>query len=129
MKSEAIMNYQQFIDSTTSRIPVGVIIKNPGGGTSKIISYSDQTVCYERGKSTISVSFDNLYQAYNQFRGKKVSTKDLRDFAPTVFDSKQNGHSCNATFLFSILKLLGKVSEIKGEGKANHPFYVSINAE
>jgi len=123
------MNYQQFIDAITSRIPVGVILKNPGGGTSKIISYSEKEIVYQRGNSKKSVSFKNLFDAYNKFMGRKVYTTDLRDFAPNIFDSKQNGHSCIATFLFSILKLFGKVNEIKGEGKANHPFYILISTE
>ena len=75
------------------------------------------------------VAFEDLYKSYSKFKGKKVYTTDLRDLAPEVFDSKRNGHSCNATFLFSILKLLGKVTDIKGDGKANHPSYISIIAE
>ena len=123
------MNYQQFVVSMKSRIPNGVILSNPGGGTSKIISYSDTDVTYQRKNSKMSISFEDLYKAYRAFEGKKVYTTDLRAFAPNIFDSKRNGHSCNATFLFSILKLLGKVNEIKGEGKAHHPFYVSILTE
>ena len=123
------MNYQQFVDSIKSRIPVGVTLANPGGGTSTITSYSEEKIVYQRGNSKISVSFEDLYKAYSQLKGKQVYTTDLRDFAPEIFDSKRNGHSCNSTFFFSILKLLGKVIEIKGDGKANHPFYVSIIAE
>ncbi|MCI0552414.1 MAG: hypothetical protein L0287_15800 [Anaerolineae bacterium] len=123
------MDYQQFVNSIKSGIPVGVTLANPGGGDSTIISYSDKNIVYRRGNSKISVSFEDLFEAYSKFRGKKVYTTDLRDFAPKIFDSKQNGHSCNATFLFSILKLLGKATEIKGEGKAHNPFYVTIIAE
>jgi hypothetical protein len=123
------MNFQQFVSEIMTNLPVGVTLTNPGGGTSTIISYSDKNIVYRRGNSKISVSFEDLFQAYNEFKGKTVYTTDLRKFAPKVFDSKQSGHSCNTTFLFLILKLLGKVDEIKGEGKANHPFYVSIIAE
>jgi len=120
------MSYHQFANAIKSKIPIGAVLANPGGGTSTIISYSEAEIVYRRGNSKIHVSFEVLYKAYSQFKGKKVYTTDLRDFAPETFDSKQNGHSCNSTFLFSILKLLGKVTEIKGEGKANHPFYVTI---
>jgi hypothetical protein len=123
------MNYQQFVDSIKSRIPFGLTLSNLGGGISTIISYSDENIVYRRGSSKISVSFEDLYKAYSKFEGGNVYTTDLRDFAPEIFDSKRNGHSCNATFLFSILKLLGKATEIKGDGKANHPFYISIIAE
>lgn len=120
------MEYKQFTESIKSNIPIGVLISNPGGGTSKIISYSDETIIYQRGKSKISVSFEELYKAYSKFRGQKVYTTHLRDYAPETFDSKRGGHSCNTTFLFSILNLINLASEIKGDGKANHPFYVSI---
>jgi len=120
------MEYKQFTESIKLNIPVGVLISNPGGGTSKIISYSDEKIVYQRGKSKISVSFEKLYKAYFKFRGQKVYTTDLRNYAPDIFDSKNGGHSCNATFLFSILILIGLVSEIKGDGKVNHPFYISI---
>jgi len=123
------MDYQQFVASIKSSIPIGVKLTNPGGGTSTIISYTDKNIVYQRRNSKITVSFEDLFNAYSKFKGKKVYTTDLRDYAPKVFNSKQNGHSCNTTFLFSILKMLGKVTEIKGEGKANHPFYVSIIAE
>src|ERR1051325_10540664 len=117
---EVIMDYQQFVSSIQSSIPIGSTLPNPGGGTSTIISYSDKNIVYKRKNSRISVSFENLFKAYSEFRGKKVYTTDLKIFAPSVFDSKQNGHSCNTTFLFLILKSLRKVNEIKGEGKANH---------
>ncbi|MDO8463780.1 MAG: hypothetical protein Q7S46_00790 [Gallionella sp.] len=120
------MNYQQFVDTIKSSIPVGVMLANPGGGTSKIISYSDENIVYQRGNSKISVSFDELYKAYIKFKGQKVYTTDLRDYAPKTFDSSRGGHSCNSTFLFSILNLIDIIKEIKGEGKPHHPFYASI---
>lgn len=120
------MDYQQFVETIKSRIPVGLMLVNPGGGTSKIISYSEENIIYQRGNSKISISFDDLYKAYSKFKGQKVYTTNLRDYAPKVFDSTRGGHSCNATFLFSILELIGIINEIKGEGKAHHPFYASI---
>ena len=120
------MNYQEFIEKIQSGVPIGVSLANPGGGTSEIISYSDKSIVYQRGKSKISVAFEEFYKAYIKFKGKKVYTTDLRDYAPKTFDSSRGGHSCNTTFLFSILTLIGLVNEIKGDGNANHPFYVSI---
>lgn len=120
------MEYQQFVEIIKSNIPVGLLVNNPGGGNSKILSYSDANISYQRGKSKIQVSFEELYKAYSKFKGKKVYTTDLKDYAPKTFDSNRGGHSCNSTFFFAVLYLVGIVKEIKGEGKANHPFYVSI---
>ena len=58
--------------------------------------------------------------------GEGLAPSDLVIFKPTVFDSKQSGHSCNCTFLFQILKEMGIVDEIEGEGKRGNPFYVII---
>jgi hypothetical protein len=120
------MDIQQFEAKIQSLLPVGADINNPGGGKSKVLSYSNQNIVYQRKNSKIMVSFSDLYKAYLTFNGQTVSTTDLRDFAPQVFDSKKGGHSCNCTFLFSILELIGIVEDIEGEGRANHPFYVKI---
>ena len=117
------MNYQQFVDTTKSSAPVGVMLANPVELSQKIISYSDENFVYQRGNSKISVSIDELYKAYSKFKGQKVYTTDLRDYAPKTFNSNRGGHSCNSTFLFSILNLIGIIKEIKGEGKPHHPFY------
>ncbi len=62
------MDYQQFVETIKSSIPVGLMLVNPGGGTSKIISYSEENIIYQRGNLKITVSFDNLYKAYSKFR-------------------------------------------------------------
>jgi hypothetical protein len=108
------------------KLPVGMVIENPGGGTSTIMRYSETNVYYKRANSAITVSLEALYNAYMKFKGMRVSSKDLRNYAPHTFDSKHSGHSYNCTFLFSILKLLGVIDTILGEGKAHHPFYVVI---
>jgi len=122
------MNYQQFTENIKSIIPVGTIIPNPGGGISTILSYSDKNIGYKRGNSRITIAFQDLYDTYVAFKGRKVKTTDLMSYAPKIFDSTRGGHSCNCTFLFSILNKLGKAGEIIGEGKAHHPFYAIIKA-
>lgn len=109
------MNYQQFTDDIKANIPIGILLANPGGGTSKILSYSDENIVYQRRNSKIIVSFDALDKAYSLFKGKKVYTTDLRDYAPNIFDSERGGHSCNATFFFSILQTLGRSRKSKGK--------------
>lgn len=123
------MNYQEFVAEIKANIPVGTAIPNPGGGFSTIVSYTEKNTVYQRKNSPISVAFEDLYKVYEKFKGKKVYTTDLKGFSPKVFDSTRRGHSCNTTFLFSVLQILGRVTEIKGEGKTNHPFYVSIIPE
>ena len=86
------MEYHQFVTALKSTIPVGTSIPNPGGGTSSILSYTDKNITYQRGKSPIAVGFEDLFRAYEKFKGKKVYTTDLKVFAPKVFDSTRRGH-------------------------------------
>jgi hypothetical protein len=53
----------------------------------------------------------------------------LKKFRPTVFDSSQNGHSCNCTFLFIIFSKLNLLEgNIEGRGVRGDPFYVEIKS-
>lgn len=109
------------------KIPIGTIIDNPGGGTSTIITYTEKKVTYQRRNSKIGISFDDLYDAFVAFRGRVLDSTMLKSFKPRVFDSNQNGHSCNCTFLFMVLKELGIVNRINGAGKRGSPFKVHIS--
>ena len=122
----ALLERVQFTRMVKSALPVGKELANPGGGTTKILSYSESNICYQRGNSRIYVGFADLYVAYRSYHGRKVTSSDLKTYAPAVFDSKHNGHSCNATFLFQVLVAIGIVKRIQGEGKAGHPFYVDL---
>ena len=108
--------------------PPGTIIKNPGGGTSKITEFTDDRVSYVRGASTISVKVTDLFAAYDAFRGKRVSSTELRQLAPSVFDSSARpaGHSCNCTFLFGVLERANLSEDFRGEGVRGSPYSVVI---
>lgn len=99
------------------------ILPSPGRGACTIKGYSDGNVSYVRGKSIIRVSLRDLFAAYAEFRGKEVTSRDLRDYAPQLFDSSARpaGHSCNCTFLFMVLTKLVLTDGILGEGKAYRP--------
>ena len=87
------------------------------------------TIMYRRGNSRIRVQLADLYRAYNRFKGRKVSSIDLRRFAPSVFDStaRPAGHSCNCTFLFHLLQRLElTVGLLDGRGVRGSPFSVVI---
>ena len=122
------MTYHDFQFRVIEALPPGTILPNPGRGTSKVKGYPDARVSYIRGKSTISVSFTDLFAAYTAFRGKEVTCRNLRDYAPQVFDSSARpaGHSCNCTFFFMVLNKLGLADGIHGEGKPNRPFHTTF---
>ena len=122
------MTLPEFVQMLKAAVPVGSTLDNPGGGTSKIIEYSQSFITYRRGKSAIRVSFEALFNAYTAHKGRKVSASDLKQFAPAIFDSaaRPAGHSCNATLLFLLLCKLGLSSDISGGGVRGNPFYVSI---
>jgi hypothetical protein len=120
------VNYRQFYQRITSSVPVGTILQNPGDGTTEIKSSTEKNLTYKRGNSNISVAMRDLYDAYRHFQGTTVSSSDLRRFAPSVFDSKQSGHSWNCTVLFMLLREAGIVARIQGKGQKGSPFRVYI---
>ena len=123
------MNFETFKATLQSVVPVGTVLQNPGGGTSEILTVSDEVISYRRGNSIIYVSLQNLFDAYWNFRGRAMSSTELRIFRPSVFDSSARpaGHSCNCTFLFLVLQRLGVVNAIEGKGISGNPFFVNVN--
>jgi hypothetical protein len=122
------MTLVEFVNALKASVPAGSVLDNPGGGTSKIVEYSQSFVTYRRGKSNIRVSYKSLFKAYAAFRGRQVSSSELKLFAPSVFDSaaRPAGHSCNATFLFLLLGEIGMASGISGRGVKGDPYFVAI---
>ncbi len=123
------MDFTYFANKFRHTLPVGTIFPNPGGGTSQIIHYGDETVTYQRGESQIHVSLRAFHTACERFWGRRMNSSDLRLYYPSTFDSQRGGHSCNCTFLFTALTRMGLASDIRGEGKPNSPFYVRLPKE
>lgn len=111
-----------------ANIKAGSVFENPGRGTSTIVKVTPDHITYMRGHSNISVKLGDLATAYARFYGSKCTTTDLKEFNQSVYSSKHNGHSCNCTFLFSVLHHLELSSGIKGSGVRGRPFYVNINS-
>lgn len=120
------MDYLAFCQWCTSRLPPGTVLPNPGGGVSLIIGYRPDVLVYRRVNSRIYISLQDLYNAWHAFMGSAVSSSNLKEYAPSVFDSKSGGHSCNCTMLFMILRALGVVSRIEGGGVRGDPFWVEL---
>jgi hypothetical protein len=126
------MTFDEFASRFRAQLPVGLVLENPGSGTSNVMAYSGNRVCYKRGDSRLYVGLDDLYNAYRHFAGRSVTTSDLKDFAPSIFDSakrdesSKRGHNCHATFLFLALRQMGIVDEILGTGRSGNPFSVTI---
>ena len=122
------MDFSEFKEMLFASIPVKTVLKNPGGGTSIILSYSSEGVSYKRGNSTIYVSIRALFDGYAKHKSGQFSSNDLKEANPSVFDSQARpaGHSCNCTFLFMVLQKLGIVTSIHGRGVRGDPFYVIL---
>lgn len=122
------MTHDEFDAKFREMIPAGTVIQNPGGGVSEVLSNRNGVVSYRRGSSTISVSTKSLFDAFAEFRGKRMSSTELKSCWPSVFDStaRPAGHSCNATFLFLALEKMGIVHEIRGKGVRGNPFLVEV---
>lgn len=108
----------EFHRRMVANLPPGTVLRNPGRGRTTIKGYSAGRVLYVRGKSTIRVTIKDLFSAYSTFKGARVSSRDLKLYAPKVFDSSARpaGHSCNCTFLLMVLHHLGMASAIEGRG-------------
>jgi len=122
------MDFDAFSRLMHIKVAPGAVFPNPGGGSSEIIGFGSGSLIYRRRNSRICVSLRDLYDAYAHFRGGNVSSTDLRQYHPSVFDSGAGGHSCNCTMLFILLKAIGAADRIKGEGVRGNPFWVTIAA-
>jgi hypothetical protein len=122
------MNFELFVSSIRNAAPVGFVLKNPSRGISEILETTDTKISYRRGKSKITISFDNLFKAYSSFQGQRVTSSDLKKFLPSIFDSQARpaGHSCNSTFLFTLLQHIGASGSIMGNGRKGDVFFVQI---
>ena len=60
------------------------------------------------------------------FKEKRCSTSDLKKYKSQVFDSNSNGHNCNCTFLFMVLKEMKLLKNIDGKGVKGSEFFVNI---
>lgn len=115
------------INLVKDKIKVGLVFKNPGKGISEIVSISDLGIYYRRGNSKMLIKYHDIEKVYKEFKGKTMSTKDLKEFDPKVFESKNGGHSCNCTVLFLIFKECGLINgDIFGSGKRGNPFHINI---
>jgi hypothetical protein len=123
------MNLENFVTQVNSSFPVGTILQNPGGGTSLIMASDNSKISYKRGKSTMSVRLIDLFEAYLQFQGMRLTSSNLKIFKPAIFDSSARpaGHSCNCTILFLILEGLKLCEPILGAGVRGNPFSVKIH--
>lgn len=122
------MEFPTFVSLVKSKLPQGTVLQNPGGGTTTIKDYNGDVLVYRRRNSDFRVALRALYGAFITFQGGRLSSAQLRDFAPHVFDSKGKppGHSCNCTLLYMLLREIGTVERIRGAGVRGAPFYVDI---
>jgi hypothetical protein len=56
-----------------------------------------------------------------------MTTRDLKDLAPGVFDSGAGGHGCNATVLMLALNQMGMATPVWGRGRRGAPFGVTVS--
>lgn len=123
------MNSEAFAAYIKQACPIGSFIDTPKGEASMITGYSRSHILYSRNNVTISVAFLDLYKAYSHFYGQSVSTTELREFMPEVFDSKvrKAKYACNCILLFRLLEKLRLSGPITGTGAPRNPYSVKIS--
>ena len=122
------MDFDTFAQLLRDRLPQGLELNNPGAGTSTVMWCDDDRICYRRGKLRLYIGIRDLYEAYLRFSGCELSSRQLKDYAPLLYDSRRNGHNCHCTFFFLALRQMGIVAEIWGTGRAGNPFGVTLPA-
>lgn len=124
-----MLSIEQFVKHACVAFPVGHTFANLGRGMTRIEGYDSRHVLYRRGSSTIRVLWESLYAAYVAFAGQRMSSVDLREFRPHVFDSmaRPAGHSCNCTFLIQLLMAMELVNgALEGRGVRGDPYTVFV---
>jgi len=97
------MTKEIFFKEIKKLVDQNKILKNPIKGVSVLIKITrNDHICYRRGNSKIYLSIDVIFDVYKNYKGKKCTTKDLRDLKYKVFENKP----CNITFTIMILKEL-----------------------
>jgi len=118
---------EQFIEQLINAVPEGTVFDNPSGGTSTMIKIGEDKLSYLRGKSRIYLPYSAMFDAVRMFLGKTMTSSDLKQHQPEIFDSLHHGHSCNCTTLFMILEQMGLIDGgIQGEGRRGSPYFVVI---
>ena len=97
-----------------------IILKNPRRNTSTIVETTKDSIIYIRGKSRITLKKDLIIDAYKKYKGKTVSTTDLKRFNKS-FKLKP----CNATFFLMLMREFFRIP-IKGRGVRGKPFYICL---
>lgn len=120
------MDFDTFAQRLRTSLPEGMVLDNPGGGTSTVMWCDGERVCYQRGELRLYVGLRELHAAYLHFGGKDVTTRQLKDYSPGLFDSDRGGHNCHCTFFFLALQRMGVVGELWGRGQAGSPFGVTL---
>ena len=121
---------EEFIKKINSQILVGNKYDNLKGNNHTTISENDgESIIYLRGESKIKISILELWNTYDYLikqELKNISSIQLCKYRPDIFDSKQNGHSCNCTFFYIVLKEIGLILKIDGKGVRGNPFYINF---
>ena len=120
------MNLSSFEKRLQKSSPENSMFENFGNGQTTIRRYGKGRMRYRRGISLFNVSIEDLFITYTHFKGQRVSTNDLRQFKPDVFDSSAGGRNCHCTVLFRLLLNAGLASEVQGSGVAGSPFSVEF---
>ena len=119
------MEFNQFVQKLKAALPPGIKLSNPRKGITTIISYTNGNLKYKRGETTFYVAILTFYEAFQKYKGRRVSSNDLKQFAPNVF-ARERGHSCNCSMFFLALQSIGIIDKINGSGNPGDPFWVRI---
>lgn len=112
------------IEKIKQNVAVRDVLQNPGKGTSTIISFTETAIRYLRGNSVIPLRYEAIESAYAEFKGKRVSASDLKNF-DREFSAER--HHCNAIFFLMLMNQCGLAKDgIQGEGVAGKPFYINL---
>lgn len=97
-----------------------------GDGITEILSCANDKIKYKKKESILYLPIKEIWAIYEEFKGKKIPSSDLKEYKPKTFDSKKGGHDCHCTTLLLIFKELNICENIFGEGAKGNPFSIEI---
>lgn len=115
------MDKEQFIQLICQANLEGLVFNNTRKNPLNILGTNKERIHYQRGKSTVSLKYNQLFKAWDAFKGSTVTSEQLQDWKPEVFDSKGHpkpGHDSNCGMFLMLMEHLGLATDLDRDGRS-----------
>ncbi len=113
------MDKEQFIQLLSQADLEGLVFNNTRKTPLTILGTNKDRIHYQRGKSTVSIKYSQLFKAWDAFKGSTVTCQQLQEWKPGVFDSKGHpkpGHDSNSGMFLMLMEHLELATDVNRDG-------------